>query len=361
MKILNHIAFIFLSLFVAISASANQLDLLFYSAPRPIQWNGPTSLLRSTIKNYLTFINPNDVQNVQMASDASGTTDDDMGLSEQITQAMDLIENHGQRGGNSDLVAYPHGISHVNVRLKCQGSSEILLGMTGEEDNVYYLKKLLLEGGSMETIIENTRGRFYSKAEVDQWLPYMKAQGKMHQLSYKLNAKTCQQVRSYLSNYASAQQDRIYAGLGTEPLQGVGAGCSAFAMSVLKVAGLYENTFEHYFTRTIRISNRMINTANKKADIGFYDIFFKNYSSWAAADEPHTKIHFWDPQLMYEWVKNVGTGAMGWHKEHQVQWDQNSITLKVNSEKLPVPKPFKYASSHLDRIKAELIRLWHQL
>ncbi len=359
MKILNRWTMAFICLLTGVTASANQLDLLFYSAPKAIQWDGPTKLLRSTIKNYVTFINPQDLQTLQADNETEEQAE--MSLYDQLAQARDLIENPEKRGGNSNLVAYPHGISHVNVRLHCQGSSEILLGMTGEEDNVYYLRKLLIEGGSMETITENTRGRFYSRAEVEKWLPYMKAKGKMHQLSYQLNAKTCQQVRSYLANYSSAQQDRIYGGLGTEPLKGVGAGCSAFAMSVLKVAGLYENTFEHHFTRSIRIPQQMINTLEKKADIGFYDIFFKNYSSWANPEEPHLQIHFWDPQLMYEWVKNVGTGQISWHKNHEVQWDQNSIILKVNAEKLPVPKSFKFLSAHLEKIQAEVIRLWNSL
>ena len=362
MKILNHSRMIFFSLVLPLSstASANQLDLLFYSAPKPIQWNGPTSLLRSTLKNYLVFVNPNDLQSLNNIENDSADEDDILTLTEQLAEATTLVQNQGQRGGNSDLVSYPHGISHVNIRLRCQGSSEILLGMTGEEENAYYIKKLLLEGGAMETITENTRGRFYTKSEVEKWLPYMKAKGKMHQLSYNINAKTCSQVRQYLTNYSKAQQDRIYGGLGTEPLKGVGAGCSAFAMSVLKVAGLYEQTFEHHFTRTLRISKRMINTPEQKAELGFFDLFFKNYSSWASADEPHVQIHFWDPQLMYDWVKNVGSGNLQWSRTHKVLWDQNSIVLQVNAEKLPIPQPFQYISSHLNQIQAEIIRLWHQ-
>ncbi|MFN8944460.1 MAG: hypothetical protein ACK5WZ_07540 [Pseudobdellovibrionaceae bacterium] len=339
----------------------NKIDFLFYSAPNPINWKTPTTLVRTTIKNYLAIVDPKALESLMQFSpetENSSKSAQETDMDRQFSQVFALLENE-KRGGGAGIVTYPHGISHVNVRLQCEGSEEILLGMTGEEPNSYYLRKLLFEGGSMETIAENTRGRFFTKDEVNQWLPYMKSSGMMHQLSYLISNQNCNQIQKYLVAYKDFKQNLIYGGLGTEPLSGVGAGCSAFAMSVMKVAGLYEQTFEHHFTRSLRISNKMFNFPGNKAEVDVYDILWDNDLTWASENEPHQIIHFWDPQLMYDWTKAVGMGTLKWYQNYKVTKDQNSITIEVNAEKIPTPKTFVHKPQHIEKIKAEVNRLWN--
>lgn len=337
------------------SFAANKLDLLFYSAPQPIQWDTPTRLIRSTLRNSLAYVDPD--SSLQMKAPlADIDSDDPIALTRLLQNVEEQITNSAQTDSRQSA-PYPHSISHVNVRLQCEGSDEILLGMTSDVSGWYYIKKLLFQNAAMETVIDNVRGRFYKKTEVEQWIPYMKAKGMMHQLSHTISKKNCLQIRQYISDYQAYNQNLIYAGLGTEPLLGLGAGCSAFAMSVLKVAGLYDITFEQNFTRTLRIPYSMLNLPNNKASLGFYDLFFKTYF-WAKPQESAMQISFWDPQLMYNWVKQVSSGAKSWSKNHQIKLEQNSYTLSVNAEKVSFPKPYQYNANHVEKIKAEITRLW---
>lgn len=337
---------------VAQTAPKNKIDFLYYSAPHPIQWDTPTLLIRSTIRNYLSFINP-DIFKSLFEQDDDLLNDHPLRLTQQFAATLAQLSAEER----DHYVPYPHGISHVNVRLQCEGHEEMLLGMTGIEPQSYYIKKLLFHNGAMETMTENTRGRFYQKEEIEKWIPYMKATGMMHQLSFNISKKNCLQIKQYLIDYKNYEQNLVYGGLGTEPLSGVGAGCSAFAIGVMKVAGLYDDYFEKNFARSIQVPYSMLNYAGHKAELNFYDLFFKQHS-WAQNSQPSLKVSFWDPQLMYEWAKKLGMRDISWNKPHQITTEHGSFIISVNAEKIPTPKPFQYYTSHIQSIQAEVTRLW---
>lgn len=326
--------------------SVSQLEILFYSAPQPIDWRSPTTLVRTTIQNSLTSIELPQHDHFLNHPDR---------IYDQLQQQIYQHSITGQSSYN----LHPHPISHVNVRLHCAGKSEKMLGSTGKQSNAEYLQKLLFEGAAMETIIENTQGGMYSTAQVRSLLPGLKARGWVHSLRYDISSSLCEHIDRYLIAYEVSGQNKIYGGLQTEPLQGLGAGCSAFGMSVLKVAGLYDRVFDQWFQRTLRIPHEIMNLSSAPARYNFYDLFFGNYRSWAEPHQPHVKITFWDPQLMYQWVQDLASHKAFWWRDHSVSREGESFVVHVDAREVIAPKQqFQFSKSHLARIKAEVQRLW---
>lgn len=330
------------------ASEKNHLELLFYSAPRPLNWSSPTQLVRSTIASSLSSIE----------------VPDDLGPAPKIQTEEDaakmLVKVFDQETLSSrKAVTHPHAISHVNVRIHCADRPEILIGSTGKESNGDYIKKILFGGAAMETLVTNTRGGLYTNDQVNHWLQYMRETGWMHSLSYEISDSLCDYLEDYIKIYQESGQGKIYGGLQTEPLGGVGAGCSAFAMSVLKVAGLYDRVFDVWFSRSLRIPHEIMNLPGKPSKYHFFELFLGNYSRWAKIEEPHTAITFWDPQLMYDWARKMKARTEHWWRDHEIVMDRKSIVIKVDAQDQPAPKqPFRYSSQHLEKIQAEVKMLW---
>lgn len=312
----------------------SQLELLFYSAPAPLDWSSPTQLVRSTIRNSFAKID--------VSVDVSESSSNNFSSEQQ-----------------RKLVSHPHLISHVNIRLQCRGRAEILTGSTGAQSDFEYISKMLLGVTSMEVMVENTKGKMYTTEQVRSWLPFMRSSGWMHSLSYTISDSLCDYVESYLSAYKQSGQDKIYGGLHEEPLAGIGAGCAAFAISVMKVAGLYDRVFDTWFRRSLKIPHEVMNRPGAPAKYRFLDLYLGNYSRWADASEPHYAVTFWDPQLMYNWAYYLKNGYAHWWRDHDVVMDGKSIVIKVNALNQPTPKsPFRFKTEHIAKIQNEVKRLW---
>lgn len=171
----------FLLFIISTSLYANEFSLLFYTAPKKLDWSSPGKLTRRTLAN-------------------------------NLFAKIGIIED-----GEYQYVTYPHAISHVNIKIHCQGEDAIYTGMTGTQSNGTYLRKLLFEGGSLETMIENTPGRLYTTAEVLRFLPTMKKRGFVHEMRYRINKATCRALKNYLREYKEYEQDQIYGGLASVP------------------------------------------------------------------------------------------------------------------------------------------------
>ncbi len=255
---------------VCAKAQANEFSLLIYTAPNKLDWSSPGKLTRSTLANTLF-------------------------------SKIGIVED-----GEYKEVSYPHAISHVNIKLHCEGEDPIYTGMTGTQSNGEYLQKLLFEGSSLETMVENTPGRLFTNEEVTKYLKAMRTWGKMHEARFLINNKTCVRLKNYLNEYQQLDQDKVYGGLASVPWKFQGAGCSAFGVGFLKAAGLYDPYFDQVWKRKLRIPERYITNEESFAERGFWSFALWRYNGkWAKGAEPSLDIEFWDPQLMFDWIVDV--------------------------------------------------------
>lgn len=206
-----------------------------------------------------------------------------------------------------DGETYPHSISHVNIRLQCDSEPSIFWGMTSVKSNKSYLRDFIIEGSSLDTMLINQRGRSYTKTEILYWLPRLQNLGYVRSLKILLNGEQCQRAQRYLKLYAQSGLGSIYGGLRSDPLRGEGAGCSAFAVSLLRILNLLPVSVAEKWQRELLIPLELLSHWEKRSRISFLGFLRGRDRSWAKPGEPQIHLKFWDPELMYRWAKKTLT------------------------------------------------------
>ncbi|XGC82378.1 hypothetical protein ACES2L_07800 [Bdellovibrio bacteriovorus] len=209
---------------------------------------------------------------------------------------------------------YPHPISHVNVRLNCDGEEEHFVGMTSDKSSGSYLKDFLLKGISLDTFLINVKGQFIEKEMALRWLPYLKHKGYVRTLKLLLNSGQCLRAQRYLRIYKELGQEKIYGGLRSHPFRGEGAGCAAFAVSFLQMLNLFPNELDQAWSRRLQVPLELLSFQSHRARIGFLGYLRGRDRPWAFPFEEQIQVRFWDPELMYNWVSQKT-------KKTTLEWD----------------------------------------
>jgi hypothetical protein len=235
-------------------------------------------------------------------------------------------------------------IGHLAIELNCESSSEsnsihILDGMNMKDDGEAY--KALDEGRGMGVLIDNYSGQLHgdqyltelNKFSCDKNLLLPNGDSRLSYIKFKINPKTCLRIANYYSQYISRGIDRVYGGLNTRPLKGEprGASCSAFAMSVLEISGLYKSEFDNLWSRDFRIPENQMGT--KISPVSLVDIVLKG-NSWASPIEVGTDVRFQDPALIYKWISEQLKMAAT-SNENTSDCYSKGIVLDYQNEKTP--------------------------
>ncbi len=197
---------------------------------------------------------------------------------------------------------YPHAISHVNVVLRGPSQNPIVRGMNLATSHLGYLYRFLIKGSSLDTLIINLPGRFMDEAQVWEQLEVLKPNGYVESLCLKLTPQQARRVQDYFQSYEEFQLHQIYGALASDPLKGEGAGCSAFAMSVLEVLGLLSEELRNAWGRELRIPVELMSSQTKRARVGFLGFILGQNPRWSDLN-PCYVLKFWDPEKMYDWCK----------------------------------------------------------
>ena len=241
-------------------AHGGELELYFYRAPQPLDWSTPGNLVRSTVHNQRFKIN--------------GRT-------------------------------YPHSISHVNVRLQCANEKSVYRGMSSRKSNFSYVWDFTIKGVSLDTLLINVPGRFYTEDEILFWLPVLKQKGYVRGLKLLLNEDQCARAQRYLRLYEELQLDKVYGGLRSTPHFGQGAGCAAFGVSFLQILNFFPESLERHWQRTLAVPWELLSSKTRSARIGFIGYLRGKDRPWASPREKQIQLKFWDPELMYNWVGDI--------------------------------------------------------
>ena len=213
------------------------------------------------------------------------------------------------------------------------------MGMTSIDETKEDLNKVLFEGASLEQMITNVSGRFLSEKDILKWLPILEKKGLVHKLTFRLNPYTCRRLLFYLADYKTYRFDKIYGGLHSDALNGQGAGCASFGTSFIRAAGLYTEEFEREWKRELRIPKNLIGTEEQTAEVGFFGfVLWGHDGAWAKENEPHNKISFWDPELMFNWIQGVATGTKKFESyQYEVKTKHKSHEVIVKTGGYPTP------------------------
>lgn len=328
--------FLILAVIANQTVHADELELIYYRAPAPLDWTSPGSLSRSTYKNML-----HEIPRMTTVRDREGTE-------------LQVLAN----------VTYPHSISHVNVKIQCGQSAPIYRGSKATKSTASYAYGLFVDKVGLESLVTPVPGTFYENDEILDWLPILKEQGYVRSLKLRLSGEQCQRVETYLRQLEAMGQNKIYGGLRSNPRLGQGAGCAAFAISFLEVLELLRPEFKKSWQRHLDVPVRLVRTDRSPSGATFLDYLTGRDEAWAREGEPHFSIDFWDPELTYRWLGDVAQGKTAFDGDIRIEsrgrfqsvvWDVRSRTGPFSSPLFPMG--LKRTAANTKRILTELDRV----
>ena len=223
-------------------------------------------------------------------------------------------------------------MGHVFVEVQC-GSENIQTGMIGK--NFDYLTQIIMNNRGLGILFHSFDGHLEDKASVAAEIKEATELGtRMNFIQYELNEGQCVRAVTYLKEYREKNVGRYY-GLANRPLHGEGGGCSAFGASVAEVAGVMEMDVQEAWTKTINIPNEFAGPPLQEKGVNIFKLIFHG-RKWANEKEPHQKLMFWDPDLMYHWV-NDKISKTTVEKLYTVKEIGKSKGVIVNKSFLPAP------------------------
>lgn len=260
--------FLTLLTFVTFSVSADELTLSFIRSPLGINWANPNTMAVSTIKNSL----------VPMSKRA-------------------------------------FSISHVFVDLKCDSIGyQRKAGMTSttDEDRDLIMKK----GYGFGVIFHTYPGKLENDSEIQKDLKSYEGSRRVAQLNLKINPLTCVRLKNYLEEYEAYGFGSMYSGLQARPRKGEGAGCSAFAVSFLEIAGLMQEEWKEEWMNTIHVPTRLIGGPLTGRFVNVSKIALNPFLTWNSR-KPHIYLEAWNPEKMWKWTRDTWAKKSkfsGWKK-----------------------------------------------
>lgn len=242
-------------------------------------------------------------------------------------------------------------IGHVAVELSCQKSRDysgahLLTGMKRVSESVYK-KQILLERLGFSVMFGGVPGELEKKEkllkEIDQ-KSMKKGSPRYNFIKFLISPENCNRLNNYYKKYVSNEIYKVY-GLPHRPLKGEGAGCSAFALSFLEVAGIKKTEFEAGWGLIRRVDYDLLggkeNLKNPKHKVNFFSLIFlsEKKNRWMNEWEPGREVHFYDPDRMFKWVKNhVETGLTELPLKGRILTFNNAFGIEFDYQKAPAPE-----------------------
>lgn len=238
-------------LFLCVSSFAYELTLYSMPSPREINWKSPRGLSMASLLNRFTF-------------------------------------RH---------VKNKHAIGHVFVELSHEGES-LFTGSIPDAENSSQ-KWVMKDGYGLGILFAPIEGRLDNSDGLKEEVADRYKSGRIGFIRFLINEDTYNRLHTYLDEYIRRGYNNIYNGLN-KPREGLGAGCSAFGISFVELAGLMREDWRKEWPVNVRIPNKLIGgpmTGNKVSMLKLMTV-----GRWANEDEPHTKLHLYEPYYIWEWI-----------------------------------------------------------
>lgn len=223
----------------------------------------------------------------------------------------------------------PRFIGHVFVELTC-GERHELTGMVGKHFD--YLNQLLVEQKGLGILYHSFQGKMETKEEILPELTKFQDEGYSNFVTFKISKNQCERALSYLEDYRKNNYGKFY-GLANRPRYGEGAGCSAFGASFVDVLGIMDEDIQKSWSETVRIPLQFAGPPLQEKGVNLLKIMF-NATSWAKEGEAYQELTFWDPDRMFNWVKNkVETKDAS----YQIIKNREAMGVVIDRSSIPLP------------------------
>ncbi len=276
-------------------ATADEIKLHFMRSPRGIKWSSPWAFAISAIRN-------------------------------------SLVRGDGRR---------TYSIGHVFVELKCDSTgTHIFRGMTSESTSTKIERNLIFKKRYGLGIIFHTyAGKLEKDASIVSDLSDYEGSARRAELAIDVSPEACARMVTYVEEFEAKGYGKLYSGLQADPLKGEGAGCSAFAVSFLRVGGLMDPEFEAW-KQVIDVPKRYIGGPLTGYRINPLKFLGNPYTRWSN-QIPHINLAAWDPESMHRWVGQVyqevseGTYPGQWAGEASRDGETLKVRLDMRQREVP--------------------------
>ncbi len=234
------------------SVFAYELTLFTMPSPREINWKTPRGLATTALTNNLTF------------------------------------KTHK---------GHKHAIGHVFIELKGPGYYKVTGSVPIPENTMK--EKILKKGYGLGILFTGVEGKLEKTDDLLSELPARYKSGRIAFITFRLSKETFERLVTYVTEYEKRGYGKIYNGLN-KPREGLGAGCSAFGVSFVELAGLLHPVWKKTWPIQVRIPEKLIGgpiTGNK---VSLRKII--KVKRWATEKEPHKVLKLYEPYKIYEWI-----------------------------------------------------------
>jgi hypothetical protein len=202
-------------------------------------------------------------------------------------------------------LGFSHGIGHAGVRVDCGATADrpaahFQGAMTdiGEE----FRDMVLKEHAGLGVLFRTVTGTLESEDSLQHGVEdHFRGDGRVAFLRIGVSSATCRGLLDYVKEYDALDIEKRYGFV--RPSFKEGSGCSAFALSFLKLAGLVEPYMQKEWKFDVLVPMTLIGgTTNPGNDVSVARLLMLG-RPWAAATEPHLRLNGWDPTLMFKSIR----------------------------------------------------------
>ncbi len=242
-------------LFFRQEGTAQSLTIYTIPPPRAINWSSPRKLVMSYLRNSL------------------------------------IHDRYGKQ---------KHSIGHVLVELK--DSTHYALVGTIAASKKYMTKLVVSKGYGLGIFLDTIPGKMQGSEENMPAMLQRCKTGDIAFVKYELSQEVFARLWQYLQEYQEKGYDKLYNG-SNQPLNGGGAGCSAFGVSFLEVGGLKDLFPVDDWIIHVHAPEKLIGGPHHPGHhVSPIRLFFRN--RWAdEKKEPYCDITYYDPTVMFNQIE----------------------------------------------------------
>ncbi len=209
---------------------------------------------------------------------------------------------------------YPHHrhpLGHLLIELR-DTAHYALIGAVAES-RAEMFNSVTREHYGLGALFTTFRGKVETEADNYHQLADRYPKGDIAYIKFLLNEETFARLWKYLQEYRDRGYDKKYNG-HNQPRKGEGAGCSAFAISFIELAGLLDTSTLDKWQVKVDVQDKLIGGpegGNKR--ISTLKMAFTQ--RWAdTTRQAYKPLAYYEPRYVYEWITTA--------------WDAPAATLK---------------------------------
>jgi hypothetical protein len=196
----------------------------------------------------------------------------------------------------------PHPIGHVFVHVTSSSTGrDLMTGMTSRgptEDRDLILK----DEYGLGVLGADMMGRLENAEELQESIAARSKTGLIASMRFLISPEASARLIEFHDQF-EAQGDHDHYGGANRPRFSEGGGCSAFGISFMELAGVMQPDFYSWQVE-FRVPRNLYGGPLTGLRAPMSRIIWEG-RRWATEDEPHVDSMFWDPGLMYEWIKDT--------------------------------------------------------